>query len=136
MKGTIAARGGQSLAGHTSKELETQFKVPVQQTLTALVRTGILTRDTLTDVYVYFSVGHDRAKEQMTARCQFRVVWSGEVLPGELVIEVLAEAIRSCQWELDHEAVIQSLRVRDQDITRNQIDQILAPITGGYSCSD
>ena len=70
LKGTIATRVGQSLAGHTSKELEVQFKVPVQQTLTGLVRTGILTRDALTDVYVYLSGDPDCAKEQMTARCQ------------------------------------------------------------------
>ena len=97
LKDTIAAWVGHSAAGYTLNELEAPLKLRVQNAPLALVREGTITRNAFDGVYVYLSGDPVRAEEQMAARHQFRAIRTGGALPGELVIDVLATAIRGHQ---------------------------------------
>ena len=134
LKDTIAAWVGHSAAGYTLNELEAPLKLRVQNAPLALVREGTITRNAFDGVYVYLSGDPVRAEEQMAARHQFRAIRTGGALPGELVIDVLATAIRGHQWELDHAAITQALRSRGRYVTRAQVDQVLTALAGRKRC--
>ena len=130
LKSTIATWVGQSVAGYTLNELETQLHVRVQNAPLHLVRAGTLTRNDFDGLYVYLSGDSDRAGEQLVARHQFRASRAGDALPDRLVIDVLAAAIRGQQWELDPTPIVQSLRDRGRYVTPAQVDQVLAAFAG------
>lgn len=124
LKETVVQLVNQSIAGKTHEELERQLRLRVHNTLLALIRSGKLTRETMSGVFVYFSSHADRAEQQLTHRREGAGGSAQDILPDELVIEVLVEIIRTNQVQIDHSTIIKRLTTRGIRVSALQLKQL------------
>ncbi len=124
LKKTVVQLVEQSIAGKIHEELEQQLRLRVHNTLLDLVRSGKLTRAVFEGCFVYLSIQTDQARQQLECRREGVNDRTQEVLADGMVIEVLAEIIRSNRVDIDHETLITRLSVRGIRITPRQLQQL------------
>ena len=101
LKRTVIHLIDQSVAGKTHEELEKQLRLRVHNTLLDLVRRGQIAREAFEGVFVYFSMRSDGATQQRVRRREGAGDSTQDILPDAIVIEVLAEIIRSNRAQID-----------------------------------
>ena len=124
LKETVIHLVDQSVAGKTHEELEKQLRLRVHNTLLELVRSEKITREAFEGVFVYLSIRTDRAQQQLVSRREGVGDSAQEILPDGVVIEVLAEIIRSNRLQIDHSAILSRLAQRGIRITTLQLNQL------------
>lgn len=124
LKGTVIQLVDQSIAGKTHDELERQLRIRVHNTLLDLVRSGKLIRETIDGVFLYLSIHADRADQQLIHRRKDAGDSTHDILPDGLVIEVLAEIIRTNRVQLHGSAVIKRLAAKGIEISESQFNQL------------
>ena len=124
LKQTVIHLVDQSVAGKTHEELGKQLHLRVHNTLLDLVRSGKIVRASFEDVFLYLSNRADRAQQQLVLRREGAGDSTQDILPGETVIEVLAELIRSNRIQIDQDAILLRLTQRGIKITALQINQL------------
>ncbi len=115
---------GQSIAGKTHEELESQLRLRVYNTLLDLVRSGKLVREAFEGVFVYLSIRGDRAEHQLTYRREGAGDSAHDILPDGLVIEALAEIIRTNRVDIDQSAILKQLAAKGIEINASQFNQL------------
>jgi hypothetical protein len=126
LKETVIHLVDQSVAGKTHEELEQQLRLRVHNTLLELVRSGKLTREAFEGVFVYLSRRSDRAQQQLVRRREGVGDSAQDVLPDGIVIEVLAEIIRSNRVQIDQSALLSWLTKRGIRISASQLQRLCA----------
>ena len=124
LKQTLIQLIEQSIAGKTHKELEHQLHVRVHNTLLQLVRSGEILREAIESVFVYLSPRAERAKVQRRRRREGNIDHTQDILPDGVVIEILAEIIRSNQVQINRRALVSQLAARGIPITASQLKQL------------
>ena len=124
LKETVIHLVDQSVAGKTHEELEKQLRLRVHNTLLDLVRSDKIAREVFEGVFVYFSIRTDRAQQQLARRREGVGDSVQDVLPDGIVIEVLAEIIRSNRVQIDQNDIITRLAARGIRITASQLNQL------------
>ncbi len=124
LKETVIQLVEQSIAGKTHVELEKQLRLRVHNTLLDLVRSKKITREVFEGVFVYLSTGVNRAQQQIAHRQEGRRDSTQEVLPDGIVIEVVAEIIRSNRVQIDQSTILSRLAARGIRITPSQLSQL------------
>lgn len=124
LKQTVIHLVDQSVAGKTHEELETQLHLRVHNTLLDLVRSGKVARQTFEGIFVYLSMGSDRVQQQLVCRREGVRDSVQDVLPNEIVIEVLAEIIRGNRVQIDQGVILTRLIHRGIRITALQLNQL------------
>jgi hypothetical protein len=124
LKQTLLQLIDQSLAGKTHEELERQLRVRVHNPLLELVRSGTITREAFGGAYLYLSIRTDSANKQRARRHEGKLDSTEDVLPDGVVIEVLAEIIRSNRLHIDQDALVSQLAVRRIRTTASQLEQL------------
>lgn len=124
LKETVIQLVEQSIAGKTHVELEKQLRLRVHNTLLDLVRSKKITREAFEGVFVYLSTGVNRAQQQIAHRHEGRRDSTQEVLPDGIVIEVVAEIIRSNRVQIDQSTILSRLAARGIRITPSQFSQL------------
>jgi hypothetical protein len=77
-------------------------------------------------IFVYLSRRTDRAQQQLTRRREGVVDSAQDVLPDGIVIEVLAEIIRSNRVHIDQSALLTRLTKRGIRISASQLQRLCA----------
>jgi hypothetical protein len=126
LKETVIHLVDQSVAGKTHEELEQQLRLRVHNTLLDLVRSDKLTREAFEGVFVYLSRRSDRAQQQLARRREGVGDSAQDVLPDGIVIEVLAEIIRSNRVQIDQSALLTRLTKRGIRISASQLQRLCA----------
>ena len=126
LKETVIHLVDQSVAGKTHEELEQQLRLRVHNTLLDLVRSDKLAREAFEGVFVYLSRRSDRAQQQLARRREGVGDSAQDVLPDGIVIEVLAEIIRSNRVQIDQSALLTRLTKRGIRISALQLNQLCA----------
>jgi hypothetical protein len=126
LKETVIHLVDQSVAGKTHEELEQQLRLRVHNTLLELVRSGKLTREAFEGVFVYLSRRSDRAQQQLVRRREGVGDSAQDVLPDGIVIEVLAEIIRSNRVQIDQSALLSWLTKSGIRISASQLQRLCA----------
>lgn len=124
LKQTVIHLVDQSVAGKTHEELEEQLHLRVHNTLLDLVRSGNITRQTFEGIFVYLSMSSDRMQQQLVCRREGVRDSVQDVLPDEIVIEVLAEIIRGNRVQIDQSVILTRLIHRGIRITALQLNQL------------
>ncbi len=124
LKATVIHLVDQAVAGKTHEELEQQLRLRVHNTLLDLVRSDKLTREAFEGVFVYLSRRSDRAQQQLARRREGVGDSAQDVLPDGIVIEVLAEIIRSNRVQIDQSALLTRLAQRGIRISALQLNQL------------
>lgn len=124
LKQTVIHWVDQSVAGKTHEELEKQLHLRVHNTLLDLVRSGNITRQTFEGIFVYLSMSSDRMQQQLVCRREGVRDSVQDVLPDEIVIEVLAEIIRGNRVQIDQSVILTRLIHRGIRITALQLNQL------------
>lgn len=124
LKETLIALVEPSIAGKTHEELEKLLRFRVHNTLLDLVRSGKIARETVAGVFLYLSMGSDRAQQQLARRRAGAGDSAQGVLADGMVIEVLAEIIRSNQVPIDQSALLARLAARGIKISTSQLKQL------------
>jgi len=128
LKNTLIQTVANAPAGITQKELKNLLHIPVQNTLTPLVKSNQVGRHGLPDhVYVYLSVDRDKAQEQLQRRLALPDRGAQVSLPAEhLIIEILLELIRSPDDRASAKELGKRLRKRGIAIAESAIAYVLA----------
>jgi len=124
LKQTVVHWVDQSVAGKTHEELEKQLHLRAHNPLLDLVRSGNITRETFEGVFVYLSMRSDRTQQQLVCRREGVRDSVQDVLPDEIVIEVLAEIIRGNRVQIDQSVILTRLIHRGIRITALQLNQL------------
>ena len=124
LKETLIQRVEQSIAGKTHEELEKLLRVRVHNTLLDLVRSGKIARETFEGIFLYLSIRTGRAQQQLARRREGAGDSAQDVLPDGIVIEVLADIIRSGRGQIDQSAIITRLAARGIRIGASQLNQL------------
>jgi hypothetical protein len=124
LKKTVIHLVDQSVAGKTHEELEQQLRLRVHNTLLDLVRSDKLTREAFEGVFVYLSRRSDRAQQQLARHREGVGDSAQDVLPDGIVIEVLAEIIRSNRIQIDQSALLTRLTKRGIRISALQLQRL------------
>ena len=124
LKQTLIQLIEQSIAGKTHKELENQLQVRVHNTLLGLVRSGEIIREAFEGAFLYLSSRADRAKVQHRCRLEGTLDHTEDILPDGVVIEILAEIIRSNQVQINQHTIVSQLAARGIRITASQLEQV------------
>ena len=124
LKETLVQLVEQSIAGRTHEELEKQLRLRVHNTLLDLVRSGRIAREMFEGVFLYHSIGTERAQQQLARRHEGAGESAQDILPDGMVIEVLAEIIRGNRVQIDQNAIITQLDARGIRITASQLNQL------------
>ena len=124
LKETVIQLVEQSIAGKTHVELEKQLRLRVHNTLLDLVRSKKITREAFEGVFVYLSTSVNRAQQQIAHRHEGRRDSTQEVLPDGIVIEVVAEIIRSNRVQIDQSTILSRLAARGIRITPSPFSQL------------
>ncbi len=88
------------------------------------MRSQKITRDAFEGVFVYLSTGVNRAQQQIAHRHEGRRDSTQDVLPDGIVIEVVAEIIRSNRVQIDQSTILSRLAARGIRITPSQFSQL------------
>lgn len=126
LKETVIDLVDQSVGGKTHEELEQQLRLRVHNTLLDLVRSDKLTREAFEGVFVYLSRRSTRAQQQLARRREGVGDSAQDVLPDGIVIEVLAEIIRSNRVQIDQSALLTRLTKRGIRISASQLQRLCA----------
>jgi len=124
LKETVIHLVDQSVAGKTHEELETPLRVRVHNALLDLVRSGKITREAFEGVFVYLSRQPGRAKQQLVRRREGAGDSAQDIVPDAMVIEVLAEIIRSNRVDIDQRAILTGLAHRGIRLTERQLNRL------------
>jgi len=124
LKQTVIHLVDQSVAGKTHEELEQQLHLRVHNTLLGLVRSGNITRQTFEGIFVYLSMRSDRLQQQLVCRREGVRDSVQDILPDEIVIEVLAEIIRGNRVHIDQSVILTRLTHRGIRITALQLSRL------------
>ncbi len=121
---TVIQLVDQSIVGKTHEELERQLRLRVHNTLLDLVRSGKLTRELCEGVFVYLSMRADLAAQQLTGRREGTGDSAQDIVPDGIVIEVLAEIIRTGRVQIDQDAILTRLAARGIGISASQLNRL------------
>jgi len=124
LKRTVIHLVDQSVAGKTHEELEKQLRLRVHNTLLDLVRCGRIAREAFEGVFVYFSMRRDGATQQRIRRREGAGDSTQDIVPDAMVIEVLAEIIRSNRAQIDQSALLARLVRQGVRISALQLKQL------------
>lgn len=124
LKQTLIQLIEQSIAGKTHEELEIQLHVRVHNTLLELIRSGEIIREPFEGVFLYLGSRADSAKVQRRCRHEGNIDYTEDILPDGVIIEILAEIIRSNQVEINQHAIVSQLATRGIHITASQLKQL------------
>lgn len=130
LKATVAALVQSSQSGYDHQELKSLLRVRVHNTLVDLTRAGKIRRAGSRRLYVYVSADPARADEQVNARRMFdfkRAPDTRSPLGTEVVIAVLVEALHIGDVRVESGVVADRLTIRGIVVTREQVEDILAP---------
>ena len=128
LKNTLLQLISTAPAGMTQQELKSLLRIPVQNTLTALVKSNQVGRYGVPNqVYVYLSVAPPQAEAQQQRRWALLDTGAAMSLPAEhLIIELLLELIRIPDGRADAQELAQRLRKRGIAIAEDAIVYVLA----------
>ena len=128
LKNTLIQTIANAPAGMTQKELKSLLRIPVQNTLTPLVKSNRVGRHGLPNqVYVYLSVDPHKAEQQRQRRLTLPDRGAQVSLPAEhLIIEILLELIRSPESRVQAKELGQRLRKRGITLGEPAIVYVLA----------
>jgi hypothetical protein len=124
LKETVIHLVDQSVAGKTHEELEKRLRLRLHNTLLELVRSGKIAREAFEGVFVYLSMRTDKAQQQLVRRREGVGDSVQEVLPDGIVIEVLAEIIRSNRVQINQNAILTRLVERGILISALQLSRL------------
>lgn len=125
LKATITVLLDKVEAGYTHRELRHLLRVRVQNTLNDLVSKGLIERQAMEGVFVYFSGNSQRAASQFTRRqrliqSEHQETW---LAPME-IIEILLELLQTeVEWE--PKAISKSLKARGVPISMDKVGHVL-----------
>ena len=125
LKNTVKYQIEHAQAGKIHDELEAQLSVRVHNTLLDLVRSNQISRESFQGTFLYLSSDPVTAKAQIEHREHLSVSGVIDVLPDWLLIELLAEIIRSHHLTVDAQKVAMALGVKQIAITAEQVTQAL-----------
>lgn len=114
--------------GKTHQELQEALQVPVHNTLKALVASQKITRQLMPNrLYVYLHGDQTRAQRQYARRVAMKSSSLSKIrLPARwLVIEILAEIIRSCNVTVESRHLSQQLALRGIEVSADEISCVL-----------
>ncbi len=124
LKETICYLIGQSKAGKKHSELEKQLQIRVHNPLLDLVRSHKITRQSFNKNFLYLNGEPDKAQGQINCRQHNQTGSLDEVLPDNMVIEVLSEIIRSDQITINSQKIVSQLVKNGIHITTTQCDDL------------
>ena len=127
LKNTLSHLISQAPTGMTQKELKSLLRIPVQNTLTHLVKTHAVGRQVLPDrIYVYLSITEHQAAAQLERRLAVTEQAPKMTLPPEsLIIEILLELIRASRCQANTQTLGKRLRQRGIGIADAEIVYVL-----------
>lgn len=129
LRATIVVMVRKAAAGHTHDELALILALRVHDTLSSLVKAGLLERERIDTVYVYFDADPERRTAQRAQREQRRrratpvlVARSSPPLDLPRVIEVLVAMLQAPGDEPD--AIGARLRAGEIDVSDEQVQAV------------
>jgi len=125
LKSTIRILVSESSAGLIHKELRDLLHVRVQNTLTDLLSTHAITRESVKNLYLYLNSDQRLASVQVkNRRKQFEDTCGIAPLDPNTIIEVLLELLCSEDWQ--PKTISERLKVRDVIVSEIQVKKIFS----------
>lgn len=110
-----------SEAGKTHEEIQSLVRTQAYNALNKLVKSGLVDRKKIRGVYVYVSPETKLSKEQIVKR---KKTGEAKRLSRTLIIEILAQTIRSTVGITSHKDVGKALRCRGIKVTNNEVSMV------------
>ena len=125
LKSTIRFLVEDSMVGFTHRELKTQLRVRVQNTLNDLTENSAISRQRLGNVFLYISADKKEATLQIAQRRK-QIDGTYRIRPLDLhsTIEVLLELLRSEDWH--PKKISDQLQAKGFPIKKVQVEEVLA----------
>lgn len=128
LKNTLIEVISSAQAGMTQKELKIMFRIPVQNSLTHLIKLETVKRHLLSKrLYLYLDKEQGKAAEQLQRRKAINNNAPDTILPAEsLIIEILLELIHSPGHREEPQILSESLSKRGFEISDLVIAHVLS----------
>ncbi len=124
LKATVAYHVQHADAGCTHAELEALLRLRVYNTLLRLVHAGEIHRQAVGGAYVYVSIDGERASRQLDARQAAQAVPPSHLLPDDVVLLVVVEALHASDGLPAATVVAARLAARGEDVAAAQVEQV------------